>query len=240
MTERVTMRRLTKVSRDQYRHILPIVGAGIVLVTFVVKDELRDHLRDVVDAVKQAETIHFIRGDSEAILSMLGNIYQRVRYPNDQDRDIDLIASDNSYQAYLVVVRIQRQVANTVELISPLVESLSHQEVNKQHLSDLANRLESVRDALTNIESSMNTGAFSKTEVHDIPPNLLPDFQRVKHDTSMLANEVRKLDESLLQEAKVARQNAEFWNRVWSFLSVALFAAGWGLGLIGQMFGLRV
>jgi hypothetical protein len=220
--------------------MLPIIGAGIVLLTFVVKDTWRDHARGIADEIEQAERNHLAREDNEAFMSELKNIYQRVRYPNNQERDVDLIASDNSYQSYLVVLRLQQQAARSLKLISDFMDHLSQQEANKKAAADLKKTLDTLGDDLEKIENAMTGTDFANAGApHDIPEASLSDFQRVRHQTSLLSSSVRNLDQTVLQQARAIKENTEFWYVIWSAISVVLFAAGWGLGLVGQIYGLR-
>ncbi len=61
MAERTNLRK---------RHtILPLFGAGIVLLAFISKEVKRDHFKEIEDALRAAQTTYQIRRDTHEILT---------------------------------------------------------------------------------------------------------------------------------------------------------------------------
>jgi len=221
------------------KRLFPIVGAGIVLLTFVVKDAWRDHLKDVIDSIDQAEADYSVREDNLALSKLLNNIYQRVRYPSNQESDVDLIASGDSYQVYLVVLKVQEQTASSLQLVSTLVEHLPDEEGKQTLVKDLQRRSDALRDHLTTIEDIISRWSVTHT-TPSVPAPALPEFQTIRHDTSVLSSEVHTLERSVRKDAEEQKRSAEFRYELWTFVSYALYTLGWTLGLIGQIYGVKV
>jgi hypothetical protein len=171
---------------------------------------------------------------------LLNNIYQRVRYPSDQQRDVDLIASADPYQVYLVVLKVQQQTARSLELISALVEDLPDEQVRQKLVQELELRLDDLQDRLTALEDLIGQESGMTNAVRSVPANALPTLQTIHHDTSTLSSEVRALEDLVRKEAEEKKRSAEFRYRIWSFLSYGLYALGWTLGLIGEIYGVKV
>jgi hypothetical protein len=215
------------------RRLLPIIGAGIVLLTFIVKDTWRDQVRGIADAVGQAEQIHFIREDSESLMRLTEDIYQRVRYPGNQDRDVDLIASQDSYQVYLVVFRLQQQISRRIDLIKDLIDKVGDQAGHRQQAKELEDRLTVLEGDLEKIGPSESIRTKGEHEIQEVS---LPALTQVRRSTSGLWHAVESLDSASLKQAKVTKDRMEHWYSVWSAVSLVLFAAGWTLGLIGHVY----
>jgi len=224
----------------KHRRLLPIIGAGIVLLTFVVKDTWKDKVRGIADTVEEAQRNHLIREDNENLMSVVGDIYQRVRYPGNQAQDVDLIASRDSYQVYLVVLKLQQQIQGRIHLIVDLVDHLPGQETNKQTVEGYSTQLDGLQDQLLKIEDFM-TDASSGVPGADrqIPKEAMPLLTQLRKNTSLLWHAVQKLDASVLSEAKATKDRMDYWFGIWSVASLVLFAAGWTLGLIGQIYGVQ-
>jgi len=223
----------------KYRRLLPIIGAGIVLLTFVVKDTWKDKVGAIADTVEQAERNHLIREDNEFLMSVIRDIYQRVRYPNDQAQDVDLIASENPYQVYLVVFRLQQQIESRAQLILDLVDHLPGQNKNKTILDGFRKQLDAVQEDLLKVENSMPVSPASPGADRQIPTEFLPLLKEVRKDTSVLWHEVLKLDAVVLKQAKGTKESMEYWYGIWNIVSIILFAVGWTLGLVGQIYGVQ-
>jgi hypothetical protein len=62
----------------RYKTLLPMLGAGLVLATFVVKETWREDLKDFVDAMDASVGVFVIRGDFENLEYQLRVLEQNV------------------------------------------------------------------------------------------------------------------------------------------------------------------
>jgi hypothetical protein len=62
----------------RHNRLLTFVGALIVFTTFVVKEGLRERLKDFVDSVGAAESTFMIRGDTNIANSLLRSLEEDI------------------------------------------------------------------------------------------------------------------------------------------------------------------
>ena len=66
------------------KHLFPLVGALVVFATFIVKEGIRDNLKDVVSAFENAQTTFALRDQNVRMTTMLTEIRTRVVALNDK------------------------------------------------------------------------------------------------------------------------------------------------------------
>jgi len=62
-----------------HRRVAAVTGALIVFLTFVVKDAVREQVKDLVDSLQSAEGVFEIRAQHEVTVGLLNGIGQRVQ-----------------------------------------------------------------------------------------------------------------------------------------------------------------
>jgi hypothetical protein len=212
-----------------HKQVLSFIGAGIVLLTFLIKDTWSDHLRDVSEAIENAQQLYSIRKDNEGVLRVLGNVYQRVRYPSNQEHDIDIGGSSDHYQNYLGVFRVQQEYDKELNLLSDLSDHLPDQENNTKRLAGLRTRLDSASDRLEKITAS---AAPDPQDVAATIEKNLQEFRRISRETSGIMHSTGDLSSSMLLEAKGELASISFRRRIMSAISFVLFTLGWGLSVL--------
>src|ERR1700679_3258421 len=127
--------------------LLPIIGAGIVLITFVLKDAVRKNLRDISDQLDRELNFSLLLQRDREIFEKLDYAYQRIRYPNlNQGPSTDLGATSDPYQNLMTMrTLIRATILPNLDVIGRLLAVSAH---NKS-LDAEANQLRSRLNALS-------------------------------------------------------------------------------------------
>lgn len=229
----------------KHKKLLPIIGAGIVLATFVVKEALREDLKDFVDAIDSAAGVFVIRGDFNSTAFQLRVIEQKI------DRVEQVTTSTTKDPFTLLVVNQQmmifRELHEGAESSLDNAFRLSQKFPNgrkityQSEISKLRADLEEARKAFRE-EGVVVARASSR-----IGPDLVPigeDRISIANATTGLFNQTNSLLTSVQAlSTKILREADEIEERKqkrYDFLtkgSYLLFGIGWLLGLIGKLLG---
>lgn len=122
---RVPVKKVKALLLKEYKTLLPMLGAGLVLATFVVKETWREDLKDFVDAMDASVGVFVIRGDFESLEYQLRVLEQNV------DRVEQVTASSTKdpftllavNQQLMIFRELQDNVDNSLDNIFRLSES---------------------------------------------------------------------------------------------------------------------
>ena len=227
------------------KRLLPIIGAGIVLATFVIKEALREDLKDFVDAIDNAAGVFVIRGDFNSTAFQLRVIEQKI------DRVEQVTTSPTKDPFTLLVVNQQMMIfrelhdgaQNSLDNITRLSQRFpadrkkSYQAETSKLSTDLANARRAFRE-----EGVIIAGSSSR-----VGPDLVPtgeDRVSIANAGTALLNQtnavlaaIQTLSTKILKEAddvEDSKQHRYDFLTKWSYV---LFGLGWLLGLVGKLFG---
>ncbi len=218
--------------------MLAIAAAGIALLTFVVQQTLRDRARDVADTVNRAWGLYQIRKEHLLEGEKLDNIYQRVRYPKNQQRDVDLIASDDSYQVYLVTVRVQIRARNSLDAANELMADLPGMCTGCDMRDELQRELQEIDCRLEDFDNSL-PNTLRKGPLEQIPKELISALKSLSRDSSFTANRIREFSDSVFTQARNMKEYYEKRYQAWVLASYGLYPFSWIIALLGQLCGIE-
>jgi len=231
--------------------LLTFLGALVVLITFVLKEGVRDHVKDRVDDVRAAINAYEIRSDlqldSEEITAEeaeLLKFYDRTKSMT----AAQLLGYNGAVAEHCQ--RIQALLSKTVRAqndVSDLANALPpNDELNRSEKED-ADQLKRFRQEVVSTDADAAGPEIS---------NLGPEFIQYTNDqVKLLAINTRtkanKLGEDVplraqlvwvhgKQTALYAREiveNEEKQYRHATWASYVLYTIGWGLGLFARLFG---
>ena len=201
----------TKLTKSIRKHgrLFPYLGALIVFVTFVVKDGLREHLRDLTSEVTTASNVFEIRADNMETWAELGDLEKHLR--NDHaasiwQPDIRLIQT-NAQQMYY-----------SLGAVSYLVET-THGE------QDLV--------ALTALDKELTSIRFSSLDLNLSPATVSTLGLRA----SAVGLKLAAFEDDVMKHARYTLQEREKWYDLWTWSSYILYTIGWSLGFVGRVYG---
>ncbi len=219
MAERTNLRK---------RHtILPLFGAGIVLLAFISKEVKRDHFKEIEDALRAAQTTYQIRRDTHEILTRINmdKVVTMALTGHDTDRSrMEFNVTSSQYRLLAL--------ESLLDESKVLVDALPDNEELEKHVADLsANRknLDVLADSLTTILSSSESPSVDlKTQSF---------YRTLDEGQDKLDNQIASLSEDTVKrtqrEKSLSKKNYDRWTNV----SYIAFAVGWLLALVGKLRG---
>jgi hypothetical protein len=207
------------------KKVLPVVGLAIVLVTFIVKDGLREHVKDLKDSIESAQTLNLLRTDSQQIQGSVELINANLLDLGSQFRAINEHEADPYKMHKARVSDMEMQVAfamRTLHGLQSILETTTElsaefpatvQESTELNTEGLA--LEHLSDKLQSMDKTVGHLADVKAGIVDqsstIPASdALETVVRTSLDVqsglSTLSGRITDTSASVLKSAKASRQ----------------------------------
>ncbi len=235
------MRRTLVRSRSYFRRhkrALTIVGALIVFATFVVKDGIRDDLKDRLDTINQAETTFNIRQDTNReIESRITNEWREMGEAIDRNAKLTGPAWDS----------FQRQQSDFLDQTDDALNSsygnlfqfeLAAQLFDAPALPDLSAEHKLRKKFQDNYQMMIAGQATdddyfkpSPTDEHD-----LQVFKNYENDADFNLTKNDLVGTHLIELVEKRREQYAQYLSILNFVSYVLYVVGWALSLLGGLF----
>jgi hypothetical protein len=220
---------------------LALVGAVLVFTTFVVKEALRDHYKDIEDALGAARGVFLIRED----LSHLQQGLQSVRV----DEQITRAVVQKQKNPYLAVINAPHLVDdigynlarwNTVlETISDLLGSVPHRPDADFTAASLRGRLQAADKQNHDYSRSMAQMYLSSKSVDKAEgKNVNDGVFKLNEEVGDVAKDIDKFANDTLTAAQQEDLVSERRYRICTFIGYFTFGFGWLLAFIGRLAGI--
>jgi ABC-type transporter Mla subunit MlaD len=212
----------------RHRQSLSLVGALIVFSTFVIKDAIRQDVKDTVDSLQAAEDVFVTRSENQAAAMTLASIKAYVEnLSNKTDSALDYL-DDELSGVQEMVLQGKRNLDNLKRMIdklpgtnAPLISSLHKLEGNYDAVFESTKTVsQGVADGLIRMERRAERIAA------------------VGNQTSDLLIEIQTFADKVIETSDEVRKAEERKYRRYTMLSYFLYAIGWSLALFGRLFGM--
>ena len=234
----------------KHQRLVSFIGASIVLATFILREVVRDHLKDLADSLDQARSVFAIQGqldstnqrlrwllnhqDFEVTLKQIRRISKSGPTFEDTKDGIDsLLEQDIS-----VVADLQATQQNLNRLLEKLPSSVYPTDL--QGNDDELKRLKDERDEL---EKKMQTCTSEKNPTQSCSLDFVNEMDKQSDALDVklfwMGLKLRKASGNTLEEAEKELQRREAWYSYANFASVFLFIVGWSLGLVGSLYQVK-
>jgi hypothetical protein len=200
----------TNLRRFFGRHgrILTLLGALIVFLTFVVKDGLREHLKDAASSISAANDVFAIRED---------NMGTRLEL-EELKKDLDGNATGQSWSDIRIVQAKCRRMYYALGAVAYLVKAADDKE-DTPTIRSLDQELTKIRfDSLALNMSASTVGTLGQS-------------------ASALELRMAKFEDDVVERARLKLQQRQALYDSWTWISYVLYTIGWGLGLVGKLCG---
>jgi hypothetical protein len=199
---------LKRFMRNRNR-LLTYVGAFIVFGTFVVKDGLREHLRDAAGSISAASNVFAIRED---------NIETRLELADLKKNLADKDAANRSWSDVRVVQTKSQQMYYSLGAVAYLIET-THDEEDVPRITVLDQELTKIRFGSLDLNMSPST------------------VSALSLSASALELQLAQFEDEVMQHARLKLQRKQELYDIFTWVSYVLYAIGWGLGLVGKLYG---
>lgn len=184
------------------------LGALIVLLTFVVKDGLREHLKDAAGSISAANDVFAIRED---------NMGTRLEL-EELKRDIEKNTIDHSWSDVRIIQTKCHEMYYALGAVAYLIETTDDKEDTPT--------IKSLDQELTRIRFDSLALSISPSTVSTLSEN-----------ASALELKIAKFEDEVVERARIKLQQNQARYDGWTWISYVLYTIGWGLGLLGKIYG---
>jgi hypothetical protein len=241
----------------RHQQLFSFVGALIVFVTFVIKDNLREKWKGNAEALDSAKTFFALRDDLTNVTGLVENIRNMVIVQN-APKDSHQPSANKMQRDIEGMVNAIRNDLGTLEdsdpyfdrdmtVLSGLIEHLPDPGPDMTMflpIKDSRNRWRtSVRSLLPKLQeflpfagqvvSKMQYPADSMTRLNELENEVL-SIAKEGNDINLRALLLRK---QVIQRADDLETQNKHYAEIAKWLSIALYVLGWGLGLVGKLSG---
>jgi hypothetical protein len=224
--------------------VLSFVGALIVFSTFVVKEGIREHLKNLSDSISSAESIFLVRTDINELPIYLAYLNSRIGTMENLLTSATKTTAAPSLATMretvdLMLANAQRAVTSRDNL-SHTIDVLGKNEAIMSGLGQISNEvavLASRSDVVNRAAVAMNQ---SPAPNPDGIQHIIGKANEVTNEcTALRLERIAPLQKQTIQVAEERRTHYEKFYEQSTWLSYLLYAVGWGLGLAGRMFSVE-
>jgi methyl-accepting chemotaxis protein len=234
-----------------------IVGATVILGTFLVKDVKSDSLKDLIDSIDSAENTYLIRTENHRNLRELKaykkefeEFRQHLKKPvvhgtnanssnlNDFDPDTSNNSESKDFDLAALSLAREEQTANN-ELLDDLIRLAEKlpEGPRKEELNALDHKNWAIKISIEVIWRSMTDPPKS---VIDQAANIKSINQELYDESKTIeqtSTEIDSLSETILETAEAERKDDEFFFAIWTRVFYGLYLIGWTIGIIAILKG---
>lgn len=204
---------------------MPIIGAGVILATFVIKDAMRENLRDLIASIDKAEDVFTVRAESAELMQRVNLLAPRDTRPEDKEKQA--WARINSTWQYLSLIGWE------LDNVSTLVHRLPSPSASNQKLQGFQKTLDALRYTDGRVRTLFTPpGQEPSSNRQD---ELLKEAQKNLGDCVELLVDVREFGYEMLAQARNVRRAAEERFRWFTWTSYSLYGLGWIIALLGKI-----
>jgi hypothetical protein len=233
----------------RHNRLLTFVGALIVFTTFVVKEGLRERLKDFVDSVGAADSTFMIRGDTNISNSLLRSLEEDIGdvERNKAIRETGIVApsSVHLYYSWRDLSMMGQSIKANLDNVARLMRKLPNQGANIAQLETLKKALEDDGRSLDNLYKALpiNPGYRLLFPEKDIIKRMseqdLQAFDALRKHFHSLESDANRFATEVLNISEGLRDKNERSYGIYTWVSYGLYTLGWGLGLVGRLYSVE-
>jgi hypothetical protein len=213
-----------------------LAGAFVVFLTFVVKDLLRDNLKDLANALAETQLAFALRHDNLMLSDKLDQLDTRLDDLQNQSGPGKSVLSKKEIQIRDMIYvgqGINRMSWFELNHIESLVKKVSNHAQFEQRIRTLNQQvgtLNSTGNALAlSFQEGMDQHKDSQKN-YDAASDWVSNCQQAKSKATEVVDET-------LAAAEIELGRDEQWEKWYTRSSYALYTLGWALALLGKLYG---
>lgn len=208
-----------------HRRLILFLSASIALATFIVKDGIRQDLKDLVDSIDAAEQVFMIRSDDREVMVQLGHVEQFLTQKNARWEGL---RSSQSYYRSLTA-----ELDGSLALLAKVPHG---EEYDKKAIALITKRSEWMSNPLRPL-TPIPERPIPRDKSAEAAEKMIE--KKLWADAYLLDYEVGTFGASVIDMARTVKAQEEHRYRVSKCVSYILYALSWLLGLLGTMFGVQ-
>jgi len=212
--------------------VLPIVGLSLAFVTYVIRDGIKDKIKDEVDTANNATTVYLLRNDIEdarvdiaALAQQLGKsaLAQTTSQKNDERAWIALMDATTR-------TGIQDQLSSISRL-----EELSIASGNSSAYRELIQLESELHDELTELSQITISTADDGKDFNQIEAKYLQYDQALFNSQFSIVPQFQRIENGIEASNKRRERVLVFWTHA----SWVVYLVGFILNILGLIYGVR-
>jgi hypothetical protein len=229
----------------KHSHLLVFIGAIIVFLTFVIKEGLGERWKETADAINLAKYFYAVTDDATVLERSVGHVQELMNKGFQVDHPTPTAIALLQAQVRVTARREMRdRIERNVHQINILADKLPKDDAVHNAITTLTTELESVSSKIKTLEDATLNGTYKGSPIIVVSngdAELIPELEELHKDTFLWlvgANgTANRLVADVLRDAEeTQRRNERHSVEAW-WISAFLFALGWGLGLVGKLYG---
>ena len=220
-----------------HAHLLVFTGALVVFLTYVIKEGLGDHWKATAEAVKEAQYMYAVNGQRSGtnlwVTQLQRDIRENDMWNGSGKRRIEATKRFMS-DDYMLLTAISN-LSNIRILISDmntLTAILPNNDPKIKEVDNLGNDADQLRKDQFECAQELRKEGNKRTE------QLLLKYTASVDGTNAIQIRTTFLQRDLMEEAEHIKNKEARYSRISWWISAFLFAVGWGLGLLGKLYGM--
>lgn len=218
----------------QEHHLLvTFIGAAIVLATFIVKDAVRESVRNLIEASNAAEAQMLTWQTTDSSARHFESLLKNTNVLKGKEyNSVDSAIERSSF--------VQEQWARergSLSYVGRLIENLPIKEYREKELKTMQGRLAELRDK-ANILSATLQGQRLGIPGQFVA-NISGSVGALEEDSRKFAADLYLFEWEVLESERTLSKSKESCYRVLTWTSYFLFTLGWILALIGRIYGVQ-
>lgn len=204
-------------------------GAIVVFVTFVVREGVREHLKDLVDSISNAQSTRVSNLTVGILYIQTQSVIDALHEPthtrtlvngNSRNRELRVDPTGDSVEHKMTVLLNQVTLATTLFDDAKLIASKIGEDTmfNAQ---------------VERIEPAVEHASKCKEELAIFDA---ATFDACEKSTKLTLDAVQQVEGSILDVARAVQDRDERWYKRCTWASYFLYALGWSLGVAGKKY----
>jgi hypothetical protein len=240
----------------RHNRLFSFVGALIVFTTFVVKEGVREQLKDVSDSLSEAQNQFVLRNDGnvsarivESLQSQL-TLFQmstpKLRQRGATEEVLKLMDFETQGQTALTASAWSSK--RSIDNLAKLVEELPSRQSYETRIKDLNIEIKGYVTANTigaageMLESAMDffmgtDEAHMKLKRKALVEKIAVRQKELNDGNWRIFNESQAVATDVLHDADELRHKRKRCYTIWTWASYFLYSLGWSLGLVAKWYG---
>lgn len=240
-------RRVGKLIRKP-NHWFTLLGAAVVFMTFVAKEGVRDRLKDTIGSFESAQRAFELRDQNRNLLTMMTDVRSRIVGIEERLSPAKVRVNNNIPYWSDSVESVRKELQLTEQLLGNLAslngnlprdkERDSAEAECKRLAAETTGIYLSAVKAITDVTDRIKVAnrRLKREEELSIQASVL----RYINAQTNVALKVASFGTNVLQEAPKYLEEKERGYSRWTVASYFLYVLGWGLALLGKVYGVEL
>ncbi|MGA2608324.1 MAG: hypothetical protein ABSH01_12825 [Terriglobia bacterium] len=220
-----------------------LLGAGLVFLTFVVKEIFSEHLKDLGGALNNAESVYTLHQDSDLLWAKLMEMEAQLAALEDKLDPAGPVSGKTVTNRLQNAIKMVGDLMSNSKIwfdqVSRLLERLPSRHKSLRIARDqLATEIKKVEDAVKAAKAasgSTTPGKDSPNQAAGISDKVGEVLELV--NVTILQVKIAVFTDQVLETVRTAQKRADSQYKWCARTSYLLYAIGWALALIAQLHG---